>query len=206
MSAMRDPRTMLLDIDHSGLHSEPGSREWIITRRSLLVACLSDIKNNRTTGRAVFDEIQQHGGWEHLRDLKGKPFRSFAQFCKSPNGLGLDREEVERRLTAQQLAQSADVPPLRDEQGGRPPKGENLDNVRVSHVGGNSAAYLVAKLKRDAPDFAERLAAGEFPSARAAARAAGFKVDTPPLTVARRAWRRMSPDDRAIFLVEIIPK
>jgi hypothetical protein len=31
--------------------------------------------------------------------------------------------------------------------------------------GGNSAAYLVAKLKRDAPDYAERLAAGEFRSA-----------------------------------------
>jgi hypothetical protein len=33
---------------------------------------------------------------------------------------------------------------------------------------GNSAAYLVARLKRDAPEIAERLAAGEFRSARAA--------------------------------------
>jgi hypothetical protein len=35
---------------------------------------------------------------------------------------------------------------------------EGPDNVRSSAFG-NSAAYLIAKLKRDAPEFAERLAA-----------------------------------------------
>jgi hypothetical protein len=206
---MRDPRTMLLDIDHSGLHSEPGSREWIITRRSLLVACLSDIKNNRSTGQAVFAEIQQRGGWEHLRDLKGRPFRSFTEFCRSPNGLNLEREEIERRLTAPELAQAeADggVTAARDPKGGRPTaeevKRRNQDNIRVT-LYGTSAAAIVARLKRDAPEFAERLAAGEFRSARAAARAAGFNVDTPPLTLLRRAWRHASDAERETFLAEI---
>jgi hypothetical protein len=36
-----------------------------------------------------------------------------------------------------------------------------------------SAAAIVARLKRDRPDLAAQLAAGEFKSARAAARAAG---------------------------------
>ena len=203
MNSMRDPRTMLLDIDHTGLHAEAGSREWIITRRSLLVACLSDIKNNRTTGQTVFAEIQQHGGWQHLRDLKGRPFRSFEEFCASPNGLGLERKEIERRLTAQELAQpdGVAVALTHAEAGAKGGRGKKAhDNVRGF---GNSAAYLVAKLKRDAPEFAERLAAGEFKSARAAARAAGFKVDTPPLTLARRAWKRMSANERATFLAEI---
>ena len=80
----------------------------------------------------------------------------------------------ERRLTASEMAADPDVPPLRNGQGGRPPKGENLHNVKVSHTGGNSTVYLVRRLKRDAPEFAERLAAGEFRSARAAARAAGI--------------------------------
>lgn len=68
---------------------------------------------------------------------------------------------------------------------------------------GTSAARIVARLKRDAPKIAERLEAGEFESARAAARAAGFKVDTPLLTIVRRAWKRMSPEDRATFRAEI---
>jgi hypothetical protein len=195
---MRDPRTMLLDVDHSGLHSEPGSREWIITRRSLLVACLSDIKNNRTTGRAVYDEIEQHGGWQHLRDLKGKPFRSFDQFCKNPNGLGLERDEIERRLTAQELAQSDEVQPLAKR--GRPAKDQNGkgSDTTFSDVG-RGAAYLVAKLKRDRPDIAERLAAREFPSARAAAREAGWIKDRDPETEVRRWFRKLHPDQRKRF-------
>jgi hypothetical protein len=199
--AMRDPRTMLLDIDHSGLHSEPGSREWIITRRSLLVACLSDIKNNRTTGRTVFDEIQRHGGWEHLRDLKGKPFRSFAQFCTSANGLGLDRNEIERRLTAQEMAGAEGVLPLAKL--GTNQHAEGVDNINSSK-GGTSAAYLAARLKRDAPECAERLAAGEFPSARAAAIEAGIIKPPPPLIELRRIWKRTPEDQRAAFLAEIM--
>ena len=67
-----------------------------------------------------------------------------------------------RRLTAQEMAASEDLKPalttpkLRPE-GGRPKKNDNLDIVRVSHQGGTSAAYLVAKLKRDAPEIAERV-------------------------------------------------
>lgn len=67
----------------------------------------------------------------------------------------------------------------------------------------DSSAGIIARLKRDHPDIAERLAAGEFPSARAAARAAGITVDTPPLTILRRAWRRASLEEQAVFRAEI---
>jgi hypothetical protein len=62
-----------------------------------------------------------------------------------------------RRRTAQELAQSDAVPPLakHGEIGGGHNK-DRPDNVS-SGQHGNSAAYLVAKLKRDAPEFAERV-------------------------------------------------
>jgi hypothetical protein len=79
--------------------------------------------------------------------------------------------------------------------------GEQAYIVSLKH--GNSAAYLVARLKRDHPAIAARLANGEFRSARAAARAAGLKVDTPPLTILRRAWEKASAEEREIFFAEI---
>lgn len=102
------------------------------------------------------------------------------------------------RRTAQQLAQSDAVPALRNAKGGRPTKEE--DRTRVSHSGGTSAAYLVAKLKRDAPEFADRLAAGEFRSARAAALAAGIIHETSELTKLRRAWQRATAEERESFV------
>lgn len=67
---------------------------------------------------------------------------------------------------------------------------------------GRGAAYIIAKLKRDRPDVAERLAAGEFRSARAAAREAGL-VREHPLTDLRRAWKRASEAERDTFRAEI---
>jgi hypothetical protein len=202
--AMRDPRTMILDVDHSGLHDEPGSRGWIITRRSMMVACLSDIRNNLDVGRSVFQQMREYGGWEHLRDLKGRAFRSFEEFCESPNGLGMRRERIEERLTAQELAQSDDVAPLAKR--GRPAKGQEEPGEKGSIrtiSRGETAAYLVAKLKRDRPDIAKRLAAGEFRSARAAALAAGIIEPTAELTKLLRAWKRASPAERDAFLAKV---
>jgi len=52
------------------------------------------------------------------------------------------------------------------------------DNIRSF---GTSAAYLVARLKRDHPKIAEALARGEFSSARAAGIAAGIVIIKTPL-------------------------
>src|SRR4051812_47904294 len=204
MTMLVDPRTALLDVDYTGTHAEPGSRAWIITCRSLLVSCLSDIRNNRTTGATVFAEIEQYGGWQHLEGLDGRPFRSFEEFCRSPNGLRLERTEIERRLTAQQLAQDNGVKALAAPARAGPGRGKKTgDDSTRSSRGSTSAAYLVARLKRDAPDFARRLAAGEFKSARAAALAAG--IISPPSALADllRLWRRCTPKERAAFIAEI---
>lgn len=87
----------------------------------------------------------------------------------------------------------------RPEAGGRPRKGEEYSPLGK----GGSADRLIARLKRDAPQIAERLAAGEFRSARAAAIEAGIIAETPPLTILRRAWKRASPQERAIFMEDV---
>jgi hypothetical protein len=81
--------------------------------------------------------------------------------------------------------------------------GDNIKAVSQPH-GSNSAAYLVRRLKRDAPEIAEALARGEYPSARAAGIAAGIvKVATaleqilrllPRLTQAERRRLRRELD------------
>jgi hypothetical protein len=105
---------------------------------------------------------QAHGGWEHLRDLRGQPFRSFEEFCASPNGFGMPRQKIVERLKAQELAGTDGVKALAKQ--GRPVKGSDTTFSDI----GRGSAYLIARLKRDAPEYAERLAAGEYRSARAA--------------------------------------
>jgi hypothetical protein len=68
-----------------------------------------------------------------------------------------------------------------------------FDDVKPNLGGGNSAEYLVRRLKRDAPEVAAELARGELPSARAAAIKAGIvKVHT-RVERAFRLVERMSP-------------
>jgi hypothetical protein len=69
---------------------------------------------------------------------------------------------------------------------------------------GNTQAYLVRRLKRDAPAIAADLAAGKYRSARAAAKAAGIIHDPTPLETLHRIWRKVSPEDRAKFLIEML--
>lgn len=66
-----------------------------------------------------------------------------------------------------------------------------------------STVGIVARLKRDHPDIAKRLARGEFKSARAAAREAGIKIDLTPLQQLRRYWKTASEEERAAFREEI---
>jgi hypothetical protein len=202
VSALRDPRRMERgEVDYAGVHDPPGSPRWIIVRRSMMLNCLLDIHNNRETGAAIFEDVQAHGGWEHLRDLRGNPFRSFEEFCASPNGFGMPRQKIVERLKAQELAGAEGVAPARDARGGRPAKSEKVDNIHLPK--GTSSARLVARLKRDAPEIAGRLASGEFRSARAAAIAAGLVVPLGAFERLMREWRSATKSERARFLREI---
>lgn len=80
------------------------------------------------------------------------------------------------------------------------------DNVRPSSHG-NSQAYLLRRLARDAPEILERVKAGEFKSARAAAIEAGIIRPVPtvrlvddPVKVAAAIKRHLTRDQ----LVELV--
>ena len=88
----------------------------------------------------------------------------------------------------------AKAPELQPE--GRPSKDRKL--VQRTRLGtGNSKDRLAARLKRDHPDIAARVANGEFKSIRAAALEAGIvkpmrsiPVDTPPEALGASRTRR----------------
>jgi len=83
----------------------------------------------RLPGRLHADLVEgiEDRSWTHLTDERGKPFRSFAHFCRSPQPFGLEAEvtEVQRFLDAllgRRRAKLLLVPPAR--QGTRPAPGE----------------------------------------------------------------------------------
>lgn len=87
---------------------------------------------------------------------------------------------------------------------GRGRKGEiQVYDVNLKSKGGNRPAYLAGRLKRDHPEIAARVEAGEFRSVRAAAREAGIVKPPDPLKQLRRWWRAASPDQRAAFKSEM---
>jgi hypothetical protein len=75
-----------------------------------------------------------------------------------------------------------------------------LDNVKKSD-GGNSADYLAARVKRDRPDIAVRVEAGEFRSMRAAALEAGIVKPACPLKAAKKAVEKMDEDQFDAFMM-----
>jgi len=208
MNDLVPARGQRIPVDYTGLHDPPGSRGWLLARRSLMVTGLSDIKNNVSNCRQILAEVEKHGGWQHLRGLKNRPFSSFDEFCASPNGFGMTRDRIEERLSsaehAQELAASEEIgPPLSHVEagklGGRGKKKASVNNTGFSR-GSTNAATIVAKLKRDHPDIAKQLASGEFKSARAAGIAAGIVKVPSPLEIAKRAVDKLSSRDRAALL------
>jgi hypothetical protein len=148
---------------------------------------------------------------EYCEKYLGDPAVAFDELIEGANilrGLGLEdfsegqaRDAAKQQQAAIRLAQDEKVMPLARH--GEIGRGRDRGVINTSTRGTTNAPYLVARLKRDRPDIAERLANGEFRSVRAAAREAGMKVDTPPIVVLRRAWKRASPEEREAFLTEI---
>ena len=72
--------------------------------------------------------------------------------------------------------------------------------VRTGDAGhGNAADYLTARLKRDHDDIFQRLAAGEFPSVRKAAIAAGIVKVATVLQRLLKLWEKATEAERRKF-------
>src|SRR5690349_15752152 len=93
-------------------------------------------------------EISRSSATRAAFNTRGQPL------CKS-------HAEINKRL-AQDLAQDPEFKPAQPTiHAGRPIKEDNVDQIYISKGDSNtSAARIVARLKRDRPDIAERLAAG----------------------------------------------
>lgn len=90
----------------------------------------------------------------------------------------LEREQPTEAVPLALAAAASQVQPLAHN--GEIGNGRSFDNVKPTD-GGNSQAYLLRRLARDAPDVLERVKAGEFKSARAAAIEAGIIKPVPTI-------------------------
>jgi hypothetical protein len=154
-------------------------------------------------------ELRDTEGWKQLTDHDGYQFMSWEQFVESewlriPAHVAtaiLEEHDLTKTIgdvatRAQRLAADPETKALAKH--GRPAKGTNGNGDNVTFVlKGNSAEYIVRRLKRDAPEIAQALARGEFKSARAAGKAAGFIRDPTPFELAVRAIKKMDGRERA---------
>jgi len=157
------------------------------------------------------EAIIDRGAWEGRERKDGDAFGSFYELATSPlwHGLGftgeaktLSYEDAVRycKVRHPKIAQKLQAEAPAVAKTGRPEKGSQRPPLPK---GSNNAVRLTARLKRHHPDIAERLAAGEFKSVRAAAIAAGIVTPPTPLDRLRTAWRKASADERQQFRSEI---
>jgi len=159
--------------------------------------------------------------WERLVDERGDPL-TFRRFIVAPypTGIGSDVEMV-RRLVAlphpkEQLPEHAAamrelradierllLEPLAAHGGARRrPAQDGNHTLPTDAVAPNSREYVLRRLRRDAPELAERVLNGAL-SLHAAAVEAGIRRRPTALDMARRAWQRLSPAERGILLAEV---
>ncbi len=167
---------------------DPRSREYAIQTMYSLKRFLDDKTFSAKHAEGELEEIKTYKHWEVLG------FETLDAYLKAE--LGFNQRQLRARL-AQDLAADPSVPPLREKQG-RPEKSEEKDSNGIITRGGNNAPYLVRRLKRDYPKIAKALARGEFPSARAAAIAAGICKKLSALDQIRKLLPKLTPEKLAI--------
>jgi hypothetical protein len=187
-----------------------GSAPWARAIRLNMTRMLKDAKTELRRFSGYVRLFETHLAYQQLDDAYGHPFPSMRAFClaKQPHGLGYDPAMLEalvketREITlGEKMAEIQAIRKLGDNQHS---DSEGVPIGTPSKRGSNASTYQVARLKRDRPDIADALARGEYPSVRAAAKAAGIVHDPTPLDYLHRYWRKVSAEDRLRFLVEML--
>lgn len=168
---------------------DPTSREYAIQTVRALKQYLeaADIDEDR-----VREELARIDRYRHWKVLG---YKSKAEMLQA-EGLAERLRKIRRRIKQLEgkTINAADGPVP-----------SNLDIIKVSENGaGTSADYLTARLKRDHDAIFRRLAAGEFPSVRQAAIAAGIVKVPGALEQLRKAWKKATDSERAQFLKEVM--
>jgi hypothetical protein len=202
-------RTFTLDEDLGSLDDPKGSAPWARAMRYELHKQWHDGTTELQRFQRYLALMEREKGYQQLDDRYGHPFPSMRAFCvaKPPDGLGFDPDLLDaiaretRQMTLGEL--TAEVQALGEHGGDRKSEGYQGNDSNLDQRG-NSSRYHIARLKRDYPDIAEALARGEYPSVRAAAKAAGLVREPTPLATLRRAWQKASPEERQQFRAEVL--
>mgnify|MGYP006990451346 CR=1 FL=1 len=163
--------------------------------------------------------------WERLADAKGRSFKGrFRDFveARSPYGLGYDPDQLPKVLQLRHPHESVpkiayrmaamreqvkrllleEIPESQSHGGDRR---SNEVQVRVTNLKAqtDTAEYIVARLKRDAPELAEKVIRGEL-TPNAAARQMGWRkpriVVSTPEAVAKALRKHMTPDEIQVLV------
>lgn len=192
----------IITIDDAGdIFAPHGSREWCRAVQMRMYSSLRYARASSQEFESWASQLSEHQGWKQLADKDGRQFASYEQFCCAPwpYGLGYSVEDIDRiigerrKREAKELAADPAVEPMPKHGGER--KAKQVDDINLIK-GGTSVSYLVRRLKRDYPEIAEALARGEYPSARAAAIAAGVVRVPTLLDLFARLWAKASPGER----------
>lgn len=185
----------------SGLRvlKEPGNPEWCWQTISYLQTIWKSLDLDYNRYIAAWSEAEQYKVWEKVP--YGSPFGSKEEMLKLLE-LG-DDKQAQRRIEVQPIAHK--VRRKYGHGGDRRSKAfqgyhDNLENPQR----GTNPDYLLGRILNTRPDIFERWERGEFPSAAAAAAAAGIEWVQRPKTltlsknvgrVADRLRAHYSPDD-----------
>ena len=169
---------------------DPTSREYAIQTVRALKQYLeaSDIDEDR-----VREELARIDRYRHWKVLGHK---SKAEMLEA-EGLAERLRKIQRRVKKLEgkTINAAD---------NHNPTVSSVDIINTRSLGaGTSADYLTARLKRDHDEIFQRLAAGDFPSVRQAAIAAGIVKVPSVLDKIRTLWAKATEADRRTFMDEV---
>ena len=194
----RSSRTSALD-DIGDQMAPVGSEPWAKWMLGQAKLRRHDLQVDVVGLQDLIRKLEKHGAWKALG------FVSFEMLCLKE--LDLDEEEVELVKTAKKgralgavIETAKKAKPLAAHGGDR--KSENADqgdNVTLK-ARGNAPDYLTARIARDRPDILEQMKAGEFPSVRQAAIAAGIVRERGIVYRLQRLWEKATKDQRDEFL------
>lgn len=137
--------------------------------------------------------------WAERLDKSGVPFKSFEAFVTARLWHGLEVKDI--ATLRSYLREDPDVVRLVDgEVGALNENGTNqhagVDNIKPSSTkGGTDPTYLLARMKRDAPEVAQDYLDGKHKSIRAAAIAAGIIKVPSNYEQAIKAIGKLTPDE-----------
>lgn len=169
---------------------DPTSREYAIQTVRALKQYLeaADIDEDRV--REELERIDRYRHWKVLG------YKSKAEMLQA-EGLAERLRKIRRRI---KRLEGKTINAADNHDG----TAVGVDIVNTRSLGaGNSADYLTARLKRDHDDIFQRLAAGEFPSVRQAAIAAGIVKVPSVLEKLRNLWAKATDADRQTFMDEV---